>query len=67
MVFFIAYLFVRRLVRALVGNSSVAALEIENVVLRHQLAVLGRVVKRPSLQAELNNAPHRHGSETLSE
>jgi len=41
---------VRRFLRAFGGGSSVAALELENAVLRHQLAVLGRTVKRPPLR-----------------
>src|SRR5712692_11473010 len=40
----------RRLVRVFAGSSAVAALEVENAVLRHQLAVLGRTVKRPALR-----------------
>src|SRR6266511_2095918 len=40
----------RRLLRVFAGNSSVAALEVENAVLRHQLTVLRRTVKRPSLR-----------------
>jgi putative transposase len=32
------------------GGSSVAALEVENALLRHQLAVLRRTVKRPRLR-----------------
>jgi len=41
---------IRRLLRFVVGGSAVAALEVENAVLRHQLAVLGRTVKRPPLR-----------------
>jgi transposase InsO family protein len=41
---------VRRLLRVLGRGSSVAALEVENAVLRHQLAVLRRAVERPSLR-----------------
>jgi hypothetical protein len=41
---------VRSLLRVFGGGSSVAALELENVVLRHQLAVLRRTAKRPPLQ-----------------
>src|SRR6266540_6477805 len=40
----------RRLLRVVGGTSSVAALEMENAVLRHQLAVLRRRVKRPHLR-----------------
>lgn len=40
---------VRRLTRLVVGRSAVAALEVENAVLRHQLRVLRRSVKRPPL------------------
>jgi IS1 family transposase len=39
---------VRRFLRAFGGGSSVAALEMENAVLRHQLAVLRRAVKCPA-------------------
>lgn len=49
MVFFLIHLAMRRLLRLLVGGSPVAVLEVENAVLRHQLVVLGRTVKRPSL------------------
>jgi putative transposase len=45
--FFLMHLAVRRFLRAFAGGSSVAVLELENAVLRHQLAVLGRTVKRP--------------------
>jgi putative transposase len=46
----LVYLVVGRLLRLGAGSSAVAALEVENVVLRHQLAVLGRAVKRPPLR-----------------
>jgi hypothetical protein len=45
LVFFV-FLAMRRLVRVFAGSSSVAALEVENAVLRHQLGVLRRTVKR---------------------
>src|SRR5262249_31646742 len=48
--FFLMHLAVRRFLRAFGGGRSVAALELENAVLRHQLGVLGRVVKRPPLR-----------------
>jgi len=48
--FFLVHLMARRLLRAVVGNSSFAALEVENAVLRHQLAVLRRTVERPPLR-----------------
>src|SRR6266702_587606 len=44
------HLAVRRFLRALGGGPSVAALELENAVLRHQLGVLRRTVKRPALR-----------------
>jgi putative transposase len=47
--FFLVHLVVRRLLRVLAGSSTVAALEVENAVLRHQLRVLRRTVKRPPL------------------
>jgi len=47
--FFFVHLAARRLVRVLAGSSSVAALELENAVLRHQLSVLRRTVRRPAL------------------
>ncbi len=50
MFFFLVYVAVRRLVRVLVGSSAVAVLEVENAVLRHQLAVLRRTAKRPALR-----------------
>jgi hypothetical protein len=48
--FFLVYVAVRRLLRVFAGSSSVAALELENALLRHQLAVLRRTVKRPPLR-----------------
>jgi putative transposase len=48
--FFVVYLLMRRLLRVLAGSSAVAALEVENAVLRHQLVVLRRAVKRPPLR-----------------
>src|ERR687897_597368 len=47
MVLWLVYLVLGRLLRVAVGGSRVAELEVENLVLRHQLAVLGRSVKRP--------------------
>jgi putative transposase len=47
--FFLMHLAARRFLRVVGGGSSVAALELENAVLRHQLAVLGRTVKRAPL------------------
>jgi putative transposase len=46
---FLVHLVLRRLLRVIVGSSAVAALEAENAVLRHQLRVLRRTVKRPPL------------------
>jgi putative transposase len=43
----LVYLLVRRALRFAAGGSSTAELEVENLVLRHQLAVLRRSVKRP--------------------
>jgi len=48
--FFLVHLAMRRLLRVFARSSGVAALEVENAVLRHQLAVLGRRVKRPPLR-----------------
>jgi hypothetical protein len=48
--FFLMHMAVRRLLRVCGGGRSVAALELENAVLRHQLGVLGRTVKRPRLR-----------------
>jgi hypothetical protein len=45
--FFVVPLMLRRLVRLVAGGSAAAALEVENAVLRHQLVVLRRTVKRP--------------------
>ena len=47
---FLLQVLVRRVVRVVVGGSRAAALEVENAVLRHQLAVLRRTVKRPELR-----------------
>lgn len=43
----LVYLVLRCVLRLAAGGSTVAELEVENVVLRHQLVVLGRTVKRP--------------------
>jgi putative transposase len=48
--FFLIYAVVRRLLRTFAGRSSVAALEIENAMLRHQLAVLRRKAGRLRLR-----------------
>jgi putative transposase len=48
--FFLVHVAVRRLLRVFGGGSSIAALEVENALLRHQLAVLRRTVKRPPLR-----------------
>ncbi len=50
MLFFLVHLAMRRLLRVFAGSSAVAALEVENAVLRHQLTVLRRTVKRPPLR-----------------
>ena len=50
MFFFLVHLVMRRLLRVLAGSSAVAAVEVENAVLRHQLVVLRRTVRRPSLR-----------------
>ncbi len=50
MLLFFVFLAMRRLLRVCVGSSSVAALELENAVLRHQLTVLRRTAKRPPLR-----------------
>jgi len=47
--FFLLHLVVRGLLRTF-GRGSSAALEVENAVLRHQLAVLRRTVERPRLR-----------------
>jgi hypothetical protein len=47
--FFLMHVAVRRFLRVFAGGSSVASLELENAVLRHQLAVLRRTVKCPPL------------------
>jgi putative transposase len=48
--FFLFHLALRRLVRVFAGSSTVAALEVENAVLRHQLGVLRRTVKQPPFE-----------------
>ncbi len=50
MVLLLAYLVLGRVLRIAGGGRSVAELEVENVVLRHQLAVIRRTVKRPALR-----------------
>src|SRR6266702_7067757 len=50
MLFFLVHLALRRLLRVFAGSSAVAALEVENAVLRHQLRVLRRSVKRPPFE-----------------
>src|SRR6266536_221811 len=47
MLFFLMYATTRRLLRSFAGRSSVAGLEIENVALHHQLAILRRKAGRP--------------------
>jgi hypothetical protein len=47
--FFLLYWAVRRALRVLSGRSDRHSLEIENAVLRHQLSVLRRGVRRPQL------------------
>ena len=50
MLLFLVHLAMRRLLRVFAGRSPVVALEVENAVLRHQLSVLRRSVKQPSLR-----------------
>ena len=50
MIFFLLHVLVRRLVRVVAGGSTAAAVEVENAVLRHQLSVLRRSVKRLELR-----------------
>jgi putative transposase len=47
---FLIHLVLRRLLCVIVGSSPVAALEVENAVLRHQLCVLRRTAKRSPLE-----------------
>jgi putative transposase len=46
----LVYLVAGRVLRFAAGGSTVAELEVENLVLRHQLAIVGRSVKRPPLR-----------------
>jgi transposase len=48
--FFLVHLLMRRFARLVAGRSAAAGLEVENAVLRHQLRVLQRTVKRPELR-----------------
>src|SRR6266498_1425243 len=48
--FFLVHLLMRRFARLVAGGSAAAGLEVENAVLRHQLRVLQRTVKRPELR-----------------
>lgn len=50
MFFSLAYLLVRRLLRIVLRGPGSAALEVENAILRHQLAVLKRTAERPRLR-----------------
>ena len=50
MLFFLIYAGVRQWLRVAGGRSRERALEVENAVLRHQLAVLRRGAKRPGLR-----------------
>ncbi len=50
MLSFLVHVAVRGLLRVFGGSSSIAALEVENALLRHQLAVLRRTVRRPPLR-----------------
>src|SRR6266540_5969470 len=59
MLFFVMYVAVRRLLRVYGWGSSVVALEVENAVLRHELAVLRRTLKRPPLRATQSSAAGR--------
>jgi putative transposase len=47
---FLVHLALRRLLRVFAGSSAAAASEVENAVLRHQLRVLRRSVKRPPFE-----------------
>jgi hypothetical protein len=48
--FFFLHMLVRRLLRLVAGTSATRALEVENAVLRHQLAVLRRGKRTPRLR-----------------
>ena len=58
MLLFLIHLVVRRLLRVIVGSSAVAALEVENAVLRHQLCVLRRTAKRVGAQTRFRLQVH---------
>jgi putative transposase len=49
-IFFLVHLLVCRLIRVIAGGSAAAVLEVENAVLRHELSVLRRSVKRPEFR-----------------
>jgi hypothetical protein len=64
--FFLMHVAIRSFLRAFGGGSPVAALELENAVLRHQLTVLRRTVKQPLLRRRdriLLAAPERRSAE----
>jgi len=50
--FLLLHLALRRLSRVFAGSPAVTALKVENAVLRHQLRVLRRTVKRPPFESD---------------